>query len=297
LLSGRFLNKTTGALIPNSAHPTLLVNGLTVDSAQIDTANGTFKLALPYGQQYTLEVKATKYISIPSTLNLLGVQSYAIIQQDVYATEDEKHFGLLKGIVINKKTGKPMSSNVPYEIHVNQMQSLAAKINPENGSYSIELPLGALHTVNAKAPGFYPVFEQIDLSKQKTNTVVMKDLVLAPIEVGQSIRLNNIFFEFGKATLKKESFPELNRVVKFLNDNPSIRIEIAGHTDNIGKVEKNKTISQYRAKAVAHYIEKQGIEDKRVDFKGYGATKPVANNKTAVGRALNRRVEFTIISK
>jgi OOP family OmpA-OmpF porin len=118
-----------------------------------------------------------------------------------------------------------------------------------------------------------------------------------PIEVGQSIRLNNIFFETAKAVLKRESFPELDRVIDFLTQNSEIKIEIAGHTDNVGKVASNQKLSLARAKSVAAYLASKGIATDRIVSKGYGSSKPVAPNKTAAGKAQNRRVEFTILDK
>jgi len=115
--------------------------------------------------------------------------------------------------------------------------------------------------------------------------------------VGEAVRLNNIFFESGKAALKKESFPELNKVFDFLSQNPTIRIEIDGHTDNLGNAAFNLSLSASRAKAVSDYLAKKGIAKDRLESKGYGSTKPVASNAYNAGRAQNRRVEFVILGK
>jgi len=119
-------------------------------------------------------------------------------------------------------------------------------------------------------------------------------LYLVPIQVGETVRLNNIFFDFGKSTLRAESFPELNRIVSLMSLNPALEIEIAGHTDNTGADNFNLQISDERAKAVKAYIISKGISETRISAKGYGKTKPVAGNDTEAGKQLNRRVEFTI---
>ena len=124
-----------------------------------------------------------------------------------------------------------------------------------------------------------------------------RDLVLAPIEVGQSVKINNINFETGKSILKKESFEELDRVVNFLNTNKTIKIQIQGHTDNVGKPDKNLQLSKARAKAVIEYLSAQGIDPVRLTSEGFGQNVPVADNKTTAGKALNRRVEFKILGK
>jgi outer membrane protein OmpA-like peptidoglycan-associated protein len=116
-----------------------------------------------------------------------------------------------------------------------------------------------------------------------------------PIEQGQVVRMNNVFFDSKKSDLRTESFPELNRFVNFLNANPGVTIEIAGHTDNVGKDADNQLLSEQRAKAVYTYFQKKGIALNRISAKGYGKTKPLATNDTEEGRQTNRRVEFTIL--
>jgi outer membrane protein OmpA-like peptidoglycan-associated protein len=149
--------------------------------------------------------------------------------------------------------------------------------------------------MNAKADKFFPEYEQIDLTNEKTSVKMVRDLYLTPIEVGQSIKLKNIFFDLGKSILKPESFPELEKLNKFLIDNPTINAEIAGHTDNVGDAEKNIQLSRWRARAVQQYLVGKGIDIKRINFNGYGKNDPVGDNRTKAGRALNRRVEFKIL--
>jgi outer membrane protein OmpA-like peptidoglycan-associated protein len=119
---------------------------------------------------------------------------------------------------------------------------------------------------------------------------------MKPFKVDVVIRLNNIFFETAKATLLPESQQELDNLVKILNDNSKMKIEIQGHTDNVGSDASNLTLSDNRAKSVVAYLVGKGIAANRLTAKGYGETKPVATNDTDEGKALNRRVEFKIIS-
>ena len=116
-----------------------------------------------------------------------------------------------------------------------------------------------------------------------------------PIEIGQVVRLNNVFFDFDKWDLRPESFLELNRVVKLLQENPSIVIEMSAHTDSRGSDEYNITLSGNRARSVMEYILSKGIDPARITSQGYGETMPVATNDTDDGRQLNRRVEFKIV--
>ncbi len=115
------------------------------------------------------------------------------------------------------------------------------------------------------------------------------------VRIKGNIILNNVLFKTGSAVLLAASFPELDRVVTYMNRKTKIRVEISGHTDNVGGDDYNKKLSEKRAKSVVEYISKKGISEERLQFKGYGKEKPIATNKTKEGRALNRRVEFEII--
>ncbi|MCZ7601373.1 MAG: OmpA family protein [Melioribacteraceae bacterium] len=117
------------------------------------------------------------------------------------------------------------------------------------------------------------------------------------IQVGQTIELKNVFFAFNKSDLLPESYPELNKVAEFLKDNPTVEIELAGHTDDIGSDSYNMELSDKRANSAKAYIVAQGISESRLRAKGYGETRPVAPNDQDWGREKNRRVEFTILKK
>ena len=118
---------------------------------------------------------------------------------------------------------------------------------------------------------------------------------MKPLRPGESIVLKNIFYDFDKDTLRSESFPELNRVAKLLNEYPGIRVELSGHTDKIGKDAYNQNLSQRRANSARNYILSQGVAPEKIIAVGYGETRPIASNDTSEGRQLNRRTEFTIL--
>jgi outer membrane protein OmpA-like peptidoglycan-associated protein len=124
--------------------------------------------------------------------------------------------------------------------------------------------------------------------KKYTNVVV----TATKIEIKQTI-----YFAFNKATIKPVSYPLLNEVAQALKDNPSIKVEIGGHTDSVGNDKFNLKLSQNRAAAVRTYLIKQGIDSSRMTAKGYGENVPIADNRTADGRSQNRRVEFVITER
>lgn len=204
---------------------------------------------------------------------------------------------LISGKVLDQETGKPVEATITYSTLGDNTEVGTARSAPGNGDYSIVLPYGKAYGFRAMADGYYAVSENLDLTALKAYEEVHRDLKLAPIKVGQVVRLNNVFFDFGNATLKPESSEELDRVVKLLTENPTMKIDIAGHTDNVGSDEDNRKLSDDRAKAVYDYLVAKGIDASRLSWKGFGESEPVETNDTEEGRARNRRVEFTIRSK
>ena len=205
---------------------------------------------------------------------------------------------LISGRVFDHKTKQPIEATVYYEFLSNGSDAGIAHSNPETGEYKIVLPYGYTYGFRGYAKGYISVNEHLDLIKVSEYKEIETDLYLVPIEVGQVVRLNNIFFETGKATLKKESFPELNRVVELMEENPTMKLEIAGHTDNVGSETSNQQLSQSRAEAVVDYLVSNGVSNSnRLIGAGYGERIPIADNNTDLGRQLNRRVEFKILNK
>jgi outer membrane protein OmpA-like peptidoglycan-associated protein len=202
---------------------------------------------------------------------------------------------LVKGKVLNQKTNTPVQAIINYFDLQNSAISGTAMSNPETGFYQITLPAGRLYGFLASSDKYISVSENVDLKDLGEYKELERDLYLVPIEIGEKVRLNNIFFETGKWDLLPESYNELDKLVKILNDNPNMVIEINGHTDNVGNDDANLTLSQKRAAAVVNYLLEKGISNTRLDSKGFGETQPVATNDTDEGRALNRRVEFVIV--
>ncbi|MBK7312181.1 MAG: OmpA family protein [Sphingobacteriaceae bacterium] len=201
---------------------------------------------------------------------------------------------LVSGKVLNKKTNQPLSANIKYfDLKTNE-DAGGAISNPTTGEYNIILQTGKQYGFRAEKESFYAVNDMLDLTAITSYKEIRKDLFLVPIEVGQSIRLNNVFFDFNKSELKPESFSELDRLVDFLKNNPKMEIELGGHTDNVGSDDYNIKLSQQRTESVLNYLASKGINKTRLQAKGYGKNNPVATNDTEEGKSINRRVEFTI---
>ncbi|HEX8546157.1 MAG TPA: OmpA family protein [Cytophagaceae bacterium] len=299
LVQGKVVVKPNNGSIPLSANPKVYVNGLPIDTVIIDN-EGNYALKLRFGKKYDVQVKANRYVPEIQKFDFSDKSEFEEINQDLYvqkALEPAPNLAIITGKIYDRKTGKPIAPDKKYQVNVNDVPANLVNINVATSEYKVQVPLGSSYTINAYAPDYYPVYEIIDLTKDKGTVKVMRDLTISPIEVGVSIKLKNIFFETGKATLKANSYPEMDRVVKFLTENPSIKIEIEGHTDNVGNAKSNLLLSENRAKSVVGYLWSKGIGAGRVIPRGYGMTKPVASNKTKNGKALNRRVEFTILEK
>lgn len=196
--------------------------------------------------------------------------------------------------VVKDTRGHPVSARIFYERLSDHAHLGTAIANPGTGAFSLALPAGEVYGFHAEHEGYYPVSENLDLRGLEEYGEVRKDLIMVPIEHGATIRLNNIFFDFDRATLRPESIPELDRLLEFLEKQPKVRAEIGGHTDNVGTDEYNRVLSQQRAQAVLDYLVMKGIARTRLDAMGYGESKPVDSNETDEGRQNNRRVEFTI---
>jgi outer membrane protein OmpA-like peptidoglycan-associated protein len=170
------------------------------------------------------------------------------------------------------------------------------KVAAPDGKYQVEVEKTGWYVLQATAEGYLSASDSVNFATEDLSPVV-KDLFLQPIEVGLTVRLKNIYFDFDKTTLKSESFVELNKVVSFLEDNKTVEIEISGHTDSKGSDEYNLNLSQGRSQAVVDYLVTQGIDRARLTAKGYGESKPIDSNDTEAGRSNNRRVEFTVLKK
>lgn len=203
---------------------------------------------------------------------------------------------IVEGVVKDAETGKPLQSSLEYTNLTTNTQEGIGRSSVIDGSYKVVLPYGNNFSIGARLPGYYSENLNLDLSKVGEFAVVKKDILLRPIKAEAVIRLNNIFFETAKAVLLPTSQNELDGLIRILAENPSMKIEIRGHTDNVGSDASNQTLSENRAKAVVDYLAGKGIASGRLVYKGFGESSPVAGNETEEGRAFNRRVEFRIIS-
>jgi outer membrane protein OmpA-like peptidoglycan-associated protein/tetratricopeptide (TPR) repeat protein len=202
----------------------------------------------------------------------------------------------VRGTVKDKKTNKNIPSTVQL-IDLSSRQIISNVSTDASGNYLVNLPVGKDYAFNVSEKGYLFYSDNFLLSKSNPDSTYEKNILLQPIEANASIVLKNIFFDVNKFDLKSESTVELDKLVQLLKENPTLKIEISGHTDNVGKPADNLTLSNNRAKSVVDYLIRNGISNSRLSARGYGETKPVADNKTDEGRAVNRRTEMKVISQ
>lgn len=204
-----------------------------------------------------------------------------------------------KGTVTNAKTGQKVAADIKV-VDIREGRVVAnTSSDAQSGQYIVSLPADGVYAFHVSADGYLmhsqsEVWEREDDEYENWKPVVV-DIALHPIESGERIVLNNVFFETGRWEILKESEYELNKVVELLEKNPALKIELGGHTDNVGRPEDNQRLSEQRAKAVYDYIVGKGVAANRLTYKGYGETQPVATNDTEEGRGENRRTEIKVL--
>jgi outer membrane protein OmpA-like peptidoglycan-associated protein/Tol biopolymer transport system component len=204
---------------------------------------------------------------------------------------------LLKGTVVDEETKTPIFADIDlYNLENNELLA-SFESNDITGKFLLSLPSGKNYSVNVKAQDYLFHSQNFNLPDSAGYQEIEQIIELKKIEIGKEIVLNNIFFEFNKATLLKESINELENVYKLLVDNPNISVEISGHTDNVGSATYNNKLSLERANSVVKYLIDKGIATERLSAVGYGFDKPIAPNTSEEGRQKNRRTEFKILEK
>ncbi|WP_078063180.1 OmpA family protein [Solirubrum puertoriconensis] len=204
---------------------------------------------------------------------------------------------LVRGRVLDAVTRKPVTATVRYENLITGEEIGVVETNPTDGSYTIVLPAGAHYGYRADAKGYLSEDQNLDVTDRQKYSEQTQDLFLIPFQVGQTIRLNNIFFAQSKYYLRENSYPELMRLVRIMKDYPQMEIRVDGHTDNQGDPALNMKLSIDRVNEVKKYLVSKGIPGNRITTQGFGDTKPIASNEQEETRKMNRRVEFVITKK
>ncbi len=258
LIVGKVFNAKTKDPLAADINYENLSSGSQLGTARSDPASGDYQIVLPFGINYGFRAATPGFIAVSDNIDLSRLRADAIAENMVTDTT-------LRDVLV-VAGGQNAPGNAP----------MASGNTTGNGS-----------------SGYMPGV--VTDTTLRLGRIINRDLYLVPVEVGQVVRLNNVFFDFDKMELRPESFPELDRVVTFMNENPNLEIQIEGHTDAKGTDDYNLNLSGGRITSVEAYMESKGIAPSRIVTKSYGESVPIADNETEEGRQQNRRVEFKIL--
>ncbi|MFH1320468.1 MAG: OmpA family protein [Bacteroidota bacterium] len=263
-----------------------------------------------FADESSLIVNASGETAYFASSSLEGKGGFDLYSFELHKTARPVKVTYFKGKVFNSVTNESIRARfelIDLETGKTVVESYS---NKGNGEFLVCLPTGKNYALNISQKGHLFYSEHFSLKDIEGDTSgsapepFLMNVPLQPIEVGGKVVLKNIFYETGSYQLKDESEIELQMLIFFMNKNQTVKIEISGHTDNVGDIRANQILSENRAKTVydylinLHLMNPQGfISKERLSYKGYGETKPIASNDTDEGRALNRRTELIVTEK
>jgi outer membrane protein OmpA-like peptidoglycan-associated protein/Tol biopolymer transport system component len=292
VITGRVLDKATNQPVGKAKFAYKLLPSGGETNLETD-ANSNFRIEVP-GEAGQYELMAEAYGFYMGKASISIDPSKPEFTTDVLLTARPPL--MIRGMTYNDKTKDPLPGVRLFTEKLATRQRLP-DLNESggDGKYRIDLQEVTDYLVIAKKDMHITVYEKVQLESQEKFQEIERNLYLLPIEIGTTVRLNNILFETAKATLKSESFEELDRLVSLLEDASRLVIEIAGHTDDVGKDDYNLDLSNKRANAVRDYLLEKGVAPDRIVAKGYGETQFLVKNDSEANRAINRRVEFRVL--
>ena len=276
-----------------------LVQKESADSISTDSiitravADSTGKYSITFGDKFDMiiEVTAEDYFSVDIPINAVN-EVDNIITKDIALKRSRIEYNLI-GRVLEKDGITPVRAALSF-YHQGSSEPFKIVVSDSvTGKYSMVTEEEGAFMIEVEATNYF--FMDTIYKFPQDETFAKQDFYIKKMRAGVKFVVQNILFNTGKATLKPSSFEELNKLAILLIRNPDVRIEISGHTDNVGSASINKRISKMRALAVRNYIISRGVEADRIEYQGYGFDQPIAPNNTKEGRAANRRVEVKIL--
>ena len=230
------------------------------------------------------------YRTILALLLLISFSNLSFSQEAIDTTKSAK-------VIVNVTDRKAKPAKNEEILFRGQTKGTSfSGVTGKDGKFTIQVPNGDTYMVSVKSLNDTTSYGLIEVPALGPDQAFTAPFTIdIEFEPARSYTLDNVHFDFGRSSLRPESFSELEELVTFLKRKDEVKVEIAGHTDNIGKDDDNLKLSQDRANTIRNYLLKKGIQPTRVTAKGYGAKEPVADNTTDEGRQLNRRTEVRIL--
>ena len=228
--------------------------------------------------------------------NRFGNKNWDLYSFDLYKEAQPENMTVIKGNVVSDD-GNPGPAKVELK-DVSQGTVQTVEVDESTGKYATVANQKKDYLLTVKKEGFANQTKYI--AKQETPVEKPSEKVdfeVQEISIGRAYNLNDIYFATNSYELTEPSKQVLNEFYAFLTENPTVKVELQGHTDNVGNDKINLTLSDNRAKSVYTYLIEQGVSADRLRYKGYGSTRPIADNKTEAGRAKNRRTVFVILER
>lgn len=290
-LWGKITNKKTG--VPVLADIVFKAANKDTILHRIATNPQTGDYAITFDDKINLrmEISATDYFG----------HNEPLMMKTIKADKEERNISLapsrisftITGVLSEQETKAPVHGWVKVYKPGVAAPLVVAPSDSTSGKYVASMEQAGPFVIETTAEGYF--FQNAGAQFLGDTTLLVRNFELQKMKAGVKIVIENILFNSGKSTLKPTSFPELNKFATLLIENPKVRVEISGHTDNVGSATSNKTLSKNRALTVRNYLIKQGVAQDRLEYTGYGMEQPIAPNNTNAGRAENRRVELKIL--
>lgn len=249
-----------------------------------------------YGDEFSLIVGAGGLNAYFASDLFGGFGDTDIYHFELYEEARPTPVTYMRGVVYDKESGDKLQATFELtELETGQVITQSTS-DRQTGEFLVAIPTGKLLGLNVSHPGFLFFSEHFSYEETRTGAdPYLRDIPLQPIREGEAVVLRNIFFDTDRYDLKPSSEAELQKLVKLLQGNPRLKIEISGHTDHVGTYAYNLELSRNRARSVMQYLIDAGIDPSRLSFEGYADTRPIDTNETEEGRANNRRTEFKIL--
>ncbi len=294
MIRGRVVDKKSRAAINGAVLDIKDGTGRFMDDAKITMLeDGKFEIEVPFANAYSVSGTKNGYLQ-----NSVSIDPAKDPLDDVVLELDKYDYGA-EGTVMHGETLQPLEG-VKVGLFDANDQLIQELTTTADGKYAFSLEPEKDYRIKVEKDGFFKQSARIS-TKGKTSAVIRTDFKLFPLDVGQVVRLDNIYYDLAKWAIRPDAAKELDKLVQTLNDNPTVTIELSSHTDCRGKDAYNMTLSGKRAKSAVDHLIKQGIAKERLTSKGYGETKPVETCECTKcsddEHQRNRRTEFKVLSK